>query len=494
MSELEGLAAQLRRVNSLGTVGELLGWDEQVMLPPGAAEQRSEQTAALAEAVHKAASDPELGARIARLEGSDALDADGKAVVHHARRDFDRATRLPADFVREKAAHASAGYHAWAKARAANDFPSYVPVLEKHVDLCRREAGYLGMADRPYDAMLDIYDPGLTEARVQQLFGELRTGLVPLARELTAAAAKRPEPKLGDWPAADQTAFIREVTAKLGFDYQRGRLDVSLHPFCSGSGDDVRLTTRYRAGEPLGALFGSIHEAGHGMYEQGLDPRQRGNALGSNGGMAVHESQSRMWENQVARSRGFWKHFEPKLRTAAPTLVEGVTSEELYRAVNAVEPTPIRVESDEVTYNLHILLRFDLERRLFNGSLAVKDLPGAWAQLAKELLGREPKDDKEGVLQDVHWSGGAFGYFPSYTLGNMIAAQLWFTALRQRPKLEEEFAQGDFSWLLGWLRREVHAAGRRYDAATLTRRISGEELSAKPLLRYLRERYGALYL
>jgi carboxypeptidase Taq len=285
---------------------------------------------------------------------------------------------------------------------------------------------------------------------------------------------------------------LREVTTGIGFDYGRGRLDVSLHPFCSGTGSDVRMTTRFKEEEPLDALFSSIHETGHGLYEQGLPVEHLGTALGIHAGMAVHESQSRLWENQVARSRGFWRHFEPRFRELFPVQTATVSAEELYRTINAVAPTLIRVDADEVTYNLHIILRFELEQKLFSDELAVRDLPAAWRAAAGELLGLVPANDREGVLQDVHWSDGSFGYFPSYCLGNMLAAQLWYRALALRPTLEDDFARGDFTWLLGWLRANVHAQGRRYDALQLARRVTGEELSPKHLVRYLRERYDGL--
>jgi carboxypeptidase Taq len=291
-----------------------------------------------------------------------------------------------------------------------------------------------------------------------------------------------------------QQVFLREVTQRLGFDYARGRIDVSLHPFCSGTGSDVRMTTRYQSDQPLDALFSSIHETGHGLYEQGLPAEQLGTALGIHAGMAAHESQSRLWENQVARSRGFWRFFEPRWRELFPAPSAALDSEELYLAINAVEPTLIRVDADEVTYNLHIILRFELEKKLFRGELAVRDLPAAWREASRELIGLVPANDREGVLQDVHWSDGAFGYFPSYCLGNMIAAQLWERVRALRPQLEEEFARGEFGGLLGWLRENIHAQGRRYSALELVRRVTGAELSPQPLLRYLRERYGALYL
>jgi carboxypeptidase Taq len=488
------LTTVLKRVHALGTVGELLGWDEQVNLPPGGAEQRAGQQAALAEALHAAASDPRIGAWLATLEaGAAGLSSDQRAVVKEARRDYDRATKLPAEFVRDKAAQDSRGYHAWARARAADDFAGYAPVLAKNLEFAKREAGYLGWAGREYDYMVDKHDPGMTAAVIGRLFGELKRELVPLVRAIAASPVKPRTDALRGFPTEGQRVFLREVTERLGFDYARGRIDVSLHPFCSGTGSDVRMTTRFKEHEPLDSLFSAIHETGHGMYEQGLPAEHLGTALGVNAGMAVHESQSRMWENQVARSRGFWRHFEPRLRAVFPTQTAAVSADELYLAINAVEPTLIRVDADEVTYNLHIILRFELEKKLFAGELAVGDLPGAWRAAAHDLLGLTPADDRTGVLQDVHWSGGAFGYFPSYCLGNMMAAQLWYRALALRPALEEDFARGDFSWLLAWLRENIHTQGRRQDAIALTRRVTGEELSPRHLVRYLRERYGSLY-
>lgn len=493
------LTALVKRAHTLSTVTDVLGWDEQVNLPPGAAEQRAAQHAVLAEAVHATASEPRIGELLAALEKQRAsLTSDQAAVVANARRDYDRATKLPAEFVREKAAQGSRGYHAWARAKTADDFASYTPVLEKNLDLAQSEAAYLGKADAPYDYALDKHDPGLTAAAVERLFDELKRDLVPLVREITsspaAVRARAAAAKLRGFPVEGQRVFLREVTEKLGFDYARGRIDVSLHPFCSGTGSDVRMTTRYHEDQPLDALFSSIHETGHGLYEQGLPVEHLGTALGINAGMAVHESQSRLWENQVARSRGFWRHFEPRWRALFPTQTAGVSSDELYLAVNAVEPTLIRVDADEVTYNLHIVLRFEIEKKLFAGELAVRDLPGAWRAASRELIGLEPKDNRTGVLQDVHWSDGAFGYFPSYCLGNMIAAQLWARVRTLRPGVEEEFSRGEFGWLLGWLRENVHTQARRFGTLELVRRVTGEELSPRHLVAYLKERYGALYL
>ena len=496
----ERLVAKLKRAHVLGTVAGLLGWDEQVNLPPDSADQRAEQMALLAELHHAAATDPEIGALLTELEKCHLLGdtisegADRKVVIREARRDFDRVTKLPAEFVAEKARLSSAAYHAWAEAKGKADFAAYAPYLEKHLMLAKREAAYLGWSDRPYDYAIDKHDPGMTAAKTTALFTELKAGLVPLVRAIAASPVKARTDIFKSFPVEAQRDFLREVTERLGFNYRRGRIDVSLHPFCEGSGADIRMTTRFDADNPLDSLFSSIHETGHGLYEQGLPLALQGTPRGQNAGMGVHESQSRLWENQVSRSRAFWAFFEPRFREKFPAQLSAVSSEELYLAVNEVAPTLIRVDSDEVHYNLHILLRFELEQRLFGGELAVADLPAAWNALSQELLGLAPPSDKQGVLQDVHWSGGAFGYFPSYCLGNMIAAQLWFTVLKTLPGLETDFEKGDFSRLLGWLRTHIHEQGRRYDTLALVRNVTGEELTPKYLLRYLQERYAPLYL
>jgi len=499
------LLTHLSRIHKLETVAQLLGWDEQVNLPKGSADLRAEQHAVLAETIHAAASDPKLGELIARLSSAGegvTLSGEERLVVREAQRDYARATKLPVAFVRAKAAQSSVGFHAWAKARAEDDFASYVPVLERNLEFAREEAAYLGWegggGSRAYDYMIDKHDPGLSAAVIESLFGELREGLVPLVREISEAKgaaekAKAVRAQLRGFAVKAQREFLGEVTQRLGFDYGRGRIDVSLHPFCAGTGADIRMTTRFNEDEPLDSLFSAIHETGHGLYEQGLPLAHHATALGKAAGMGVHESQSRLWENQVGRGRAFWAFFEPRFREKFAEALRGISSEELYLAVNAVEPTLIRVDADEVTYNLHIILRFEIERQLFSGALKVRDLPEAWRALSRDLIGLEPESDRVGVLQDVHWSDGAFGYFPSYCLGNMIAAQLWEAVRAEETGLEADFARGDFGRLLGWLRKNVHAAGKRYDALELTQRVTGKPLSPAPLLRYLKDRYLPLY-
>ena len=486
----ENLVADLKRANVLASVESLLGWDEQVMLPPDSADRRAEQRALLAELHHREATAPRIGESLAALDalGEDATEEE-RVLRRCARKDYERLTKLPPEFVSEKARLDSEGYHAWAEARATRDFAKFAPILRKQLEFAHREAELLGAGDA-YDYALDKHDPGMTAARIEVLFAELKRDLVPLARRIVDSRRPTKRDALRGFPVEMQREFLHAVTLALGFDYRRGRIDVSLHPFCSGDGHDIRMTTRYDVDNPLDSLLSAIHETGHGLYEQGLPRDWIGTPLGEAVGMGIHESQSRLWENQVARSAAFWRHWEPKFRAAFAPRLDGVTSDELHRAINEVAPTLIRVDADEVTYNLHIVLRFEIERRLFRGELAVADLPATWNALSQELLGLTPAHNGEGCLQDVHWSGGAFGYFPSYCLGNMISAQLWYTALAALPGLEDDFAAGRYDRLLGWLRTQIHVRGRRLETEELVREVTGEGITPRHLVRYLGERYG----
>lgn len=493
--DLLSLTSKLQHANVLGAILDLLQWDEQVNLPVASGLRRSEQIALISELLHRASTETSIGARLSALEArQDRLSEDGQVIVRWARRDFDRATRLPSAFVAEKSRLDSEAYHVWREARERADFAHFAPSLQRQVEMTRRAAEYAGWGDRPYDYCIDVHDPGMTALEINGLFEELRGGLVPLVREIAASPVRPRTDWLRGFPVAAQDAFLREVVKTLGFDFTRGRLDVAVHPFCSGDAADTRMTTRFKADEPLDSLYSSIHETGHGLYEQGLPLRHLGTPLGKAVGMAIHESQSRLWENQVGRSRAFWQYFEPHYRRTFPQQTEGISFDEIHAAVNAVRPTAIRVDADEVTYSLHILVRFDLERRLFAGDLAVSDLPAEWNRRYKDWVGVEPASDAEGVLQDVHWAGGMFGYFPSYCLGNMIAAQLWVAVQRAIPDLAQDFTRGNFGRLLGWLRENIHRVGRRYDTRQLVQKVTGEEISPAHLLKYLRDRYRPLYL
>jgi carboxypeptidase Taq len=493
------LIEELKRLHALGSAAGLLGWDEQVNLPPASADNRARQLAEMADLVHRESIRPEVGELLEKAEqaaaGEATEDLRRQTTVREARKDYDRDARLPGEFIKRKAAAESRSYHAWVRARADKDFSSFMPHLVEQLELAQEAAAYLGFTspEEAYDYQIDLHDPGMTAGKIEVMFSDLRADLVPLVQEIIDSPVRARTELLKGFPIDRQETFLREVVAGLGFDFERGRIDRAVHPFCSGDAFDTRLTTRFFEDTPLDSLFSSIHETGHGLYEQGLPADWIGTGAGTAVGMAVHESQSRLWENQVGRSRGFWQYWEPRYRELFLNQLAKVSPDELYLAVNAVSLNPIRVDSDEVTYNLHIILRFELEKRLFRGELAVKDLPEAWVSLSEELMGYTPKDDAEGVLQDVHWSGGMFGYFPSYCLGNMLAAQLWYTANEVLPELEEQFAEGNFETLLLWLRKEIHAHGRCYDTLELTRRVTGRDLSPRALLRYLRERYLPLY-
>ena len=486
------LNEKLKKVQVIGSVAELLDWDEQVFLPRESKDQRQDQSAMLSKILHEASADPEIGQLLASLE-AEYLNEDQSVVVKESRKQYDRETKLPSEWVDKYTRLCSEAFHAWASARKNDDFASYAPYLQKHLDFAKERADYLDWGDRPYDLMIDLHDPGMDAATIDTLFSELRENLSPLVREIIDSPIKARKEIFSGFPVDAQKDFLEEVTRSLGFNYDRGRIDISLHPFCGGNGADTRMTTRFDEDNPLDSLFSSIHETGHGLYEQGLPIGLMHNALGQNAGMGVHESQSRLWENQVSRSRAFWKFYEPKFRERFSSQLSAVSSEDLYLAINEVRQTPIRVDADEVTYNLHIIIRFEIEKKLFAGELSINDLPELWNSQYKELLGIEPTSNANGVLQDVHWSGGAFGYFPSYCLGNMLAAQLWYAALEQLPSLESDFEQGRFAGLLDWLRSSIHQHGSRYKLLELAQRVTGSPLRSQSLIRYLRERYLPIY-
>jgi carboxypeptidase Taq len=495
------LLAHLRETATLYSVSATLGWDQEVMMPPAAAALRGEQLSLLAALVHERRTSPRTGELLEECEADEALAANPAAAANlrELRRDYDRSTRLPTPLVREWAETTSRSMHAWRDARERSDFAAFAPWLEKILRLNRERAACFGIPEggETYDALLEEFEPGMRTRTLQRIFADLRAGLAPLIRA-ASESGHRPDTSCLRTPLAveQQAEFNRGVLERMGFDFEAGRLDVSAHPFCEGMGPgDTRLTTRYREEEFAGALNASMHEAGHGLYEMGLPKAERfGQPLAEAASFGIHESQSRMWENLVGRSRPFWDWALPAMQAAFPgTALAGLDVERVYRAMNAVEPCLIRIESDEATYNLHIMLRFDLERALLSGDLAVADLPAAWNDRVRADLGLEVPDDAHGCLQDIHWSMGAIGYFPTYTLGNLYAAQFWTAIHRAVPDLEERIRAGEFHPLLGWLRENVHAHGRRFTAPELCERITGRPLSHEPLLRYLEEKVKAVY-
>jgi carboxypeptidase Taq len=488
------LLAELREISLLGSVASVLGWDERTQLPPKGAALRGDQLSVMAALVHQRFTSPKIGDWLSQLEASE-LDADAAVNVRETRRQYDREIKIPKSLVEEEAKTSVTAQQAWAIAREKSDFPAFAPWLEKVLSLNLQRAKCLGYTAHPYDALLEEYEPGETTANLTRVFESLRDPLVELIGKIKDSPHKTPAKILErKYPAAAQQILARHAAEAVGFDFQAGRLDVSVHPFCSGLGPgDTRMTTRYDENYFSDAFFGVLHETGHGLYNQGLPAEHFGTPLGSHVSLGIHESQSRMWENLVGRSRSFWTFFLPRARAAFPEVLGDVSAEDWYRAINDVQPSFIRTESDEATYNLHILLRFELEQAMIAGDLSVADLPGAWNERMRKYLGIIPPDDARGVLQDIHWSGGGIGYFPTYTLGNLYAAQFFETARKDLGDLDAQFARGDFSPLLGWLRTKIHSQGRRFSAAQLAVEVTGKELSAEPLLRHLRKKSREIY-
>lgn len=484
-----------RQAAVLGSIESLLGWDERTMLPVQGGTHRSDQAAALASLAHKQRTDPAQGDRIATLVGS-SLAKNGppavRATIRILQKDFAKHARLPVKLVETLAKTAVEAQQAWAAARAESSWQILEPWLVKMFAL-KAEQGACQRPDLdPYDALMDDYEPGARWQVIAPLFQRLRDQIVPLVQECVASSQRPNDAILKRlFPIADQQRFVREIASRIGFDFQRGRLDTTDHPFCSTIGpDDCRITTRWDEKFLPTALFGVLHEAGHGLYEQGLARQWFGLPQGEAASLGIHESQSRLWENMVGRSPAFWEWCFPLAQQMFPLALADANAAAMQRALLAVRPSLIRVEADEVTYNLHIMLRFSLERELVLGELRVADLPAAWNERFADDFGIRPSSDAEGVLQDIHWSGGLVGYFPTYTLGNMFAAQLMAEAQRQLPDLDGQIANGRFGDLLAWLQRSVHAHGRLLESEPLIEQACQARVSERWLMESLRNRYG----
>jgi carboxypeptidase Taq len=491
----------IRRVKEealLASCADVLGWDEETYLPRAGVAHRAEQHALLAGLLHDRATDPRLEELLTAVEGSDLVadpDSDAAVNVRELRRLYDRATRLPRTLVEEYARVASIAQRQWVIAYENSDWPRFQPWVEKVLALKRAEAAALRPGCNLYDTMLDEYEPGMTGQQVAALFDALRGELVELVGALQSSSRRADLSLLHrTYPIDRQRQLGETVAAAVGFDFRRGRLDTSPHPFFTGLGpDDFRITTRFRVDDFREGLFGILHEVGHALYEQGLDPAAYGLPMGEAVSVGVHESQARLWENTVGRSLPFWQHFYPPARRLFPEALHDVSRDDFYFAINHVAPTLNRVSADEVTYNLHILIRFELEHALVTGDLHVADVPAAWNEKYQRYLGITPAHDAEGCLQDGHWGGGLIGYFPTYTLGNLFAAQLFARATADLPGLEADFARGRFERLLRWLQERVYRHGQRYPVARLIEQATGSPPDHRPLLAALRRKYGELY-
>jgi carboxypeptidase Taq len=488
------LRDRLATIGDLRSAASVLAWDRQTYMPEGGVRGRAEQLATLSRVAHEMLVSPETGELLESAGGRE-LDSDDAALLRLARREHDRAVRLPARLVAETSRVTALAEQAWISARESSDWSLFAPHLERVLALKREEASYLDSA-HPYDAMLDRYDPGASAMRLGIMFDELKAGIVPLVREVSARLDEdRAAPLRGSFDERSQEEFGREIISRFGYDWSRGRQDRAIHPFCINFGDpdDVRITTRFDPKRLSVGLFATCHEAGHALYEQGIYPAYSRTPLSGGVSMGVHESQSRLWENLVARSRPFWAYFGPELRTAFPGAFDGVDLETIYRTVNAVRPSEIRTEADELTYDLHVLLRFELELALFEDDLAVADLPEAWNSKMDEYLSIVPENHARGVLQDTHWAIGYFGYFPAYTVGNVLSVQLFEAAIEELPEIMPQMERGEFDALLGWLRENVHRHGKKYEPDDLIRRATGRPPETAPYLRYLSTKFGELY-
>lgn len=497
-TQLQELKTRLLEVNDLTSAAALLEWDQSTYMPAGGAEARGRQMGTLGRLAHEKFTDPAVGKLLDALRSyEDGLpyDDDDASLIRVTRREYERAVNIPATFVAEFANHRATTYQAWTEARPANDFARMRPKLEKTLDFSRKMAEFFPGYDHIADPLIDGADFGMKASDIRRVFGELREQLVPLVKAITSQQPADDSCLRQHYPESKQLDFGIDVIRRYGYDFTRGRQDKTHHPFMTKfSLGDARITTRVNEYDLGDALFSTLHEAGHAMYEQGINMRYEGTPLAIGTSAGVHESQSRLWENLVGRSRGFWEHFYPHLQTVFPTQLKGVSLDTFYRAINSVQRSLIRTDSDEVTYNLHVMLRFDLELELLEGTLEVRDLAEAWHERYENDLGITAPDDRDGVLQDVHWYGFQIGgVFQGYTLGNILSGLYYEAALKAHPEIPAEIGEGRFETLHNWLREHIYQHGSKFTTAELTERVTGGPLRIEPYIRYLRTKYGELY-
>ena len=498
MSEkLEQLKEILGEVSDIGRAVAVLDWDQQVSIPPKGHEARGRQLATLSKIAHEKSTTDEVGKLLDELkkefDGADPA-SDEAAMIRVASRKYDKATRVPPAFIAEQAIVSSNAFKAWGEAREKSDFSIFQPHLEKVVELVKRYVSFFPPADHPYDTLLDDYEPGMKTTEVKAIFDGLRPKQVELIKAIASQEQVKDDFLFVEYDDEKMIGFGVDVVTKYGYDWSRGRQDKALHPFeTTFSVDDVRITTRFEEDNPTATLFSTMHEAGHGIYEQGVAHAYERTPLESGTSLAVHESQSRMWENLVGRSRPFWEHFFPTFQKTFPSQLGDLNVESFYKAINKVEPSLIRVNADEATYNLHVMLRLELEIAMVDGSVEIKDLPEIWNTKMEDYLGITPPNDAKGVLQDVHWSTGQIGYFSTYALGNLISAQLWEKINEDISGLDDQIRKGDFSELLAWLRKNIHQHGQKFEPQTLVEKVTGSKINPDAYVRYLTKKYGEIY-
>jgi carboxypeptidase Taq len=498
-AELDELFTREQEISDLGNLSGILGWDQQVKMPHQANQVRGPQLATLQALIHERQTDKRLGALLdtlaQRVQGDNYSDAD-RGLVRLARRSYDQSTKIPAPLVREIAEASSEAWGAWEQAKPANNYALFAPHLRRVVKLMRQVADHLGYQGSPYNALLDQYEPDMTVDRLNPILDRVRDATVDLLRRIQESGRKIDTTCLhGSFDTAKQLDLCKQVLQQIGYSFDAGRMDESSHPFTGGGGSpfDVRVTVRVDPTYFPAALMAAIHEGGHGVYEQGSSPALARTILAGGASMGLHESESRLWENYIGRSLPFWKHHIGLLREHFPEALQGVDVETVVRALNEVKPSFIRVEADEVTYNLHIIIRYELEQGLINGEIDVDDLPSLWNQKYQDYLGVTPPTDTLGVLQDIHWSGGSFGYFPTYTLGNLYGAQIYQTLRRTFPDYDQRVEAEGTGFLLDWLREHMYAYGQVYSPGEVARKVTGEDLNPEYFVQYANAKFGALY-
>lgn len=496
--KLQELRGRLREISDLRSATSVLYWDQTTYMPPGGAPARAQQVATLSRLAQEKFIDPALGKLLDDLAGYEAelpYDSDEASLIRITRREYERATKVPPQFVADFYGHVAESYEVWAKARPENDFAATFPYLQKTLDFSRQYADFYPGYEHIADPLIDDADYGMKAETVRQLFAQLRQQLVPLVQTITDQPVADDSCLREFYPEEKQLAFGRQVIEDFGYDFNRGRQDKTPHPYMIGfSVNDVRITTRVKENKLDEALFGTLHESGHAMYQLGINPDYEGTPLARGVSSGVHESQSRLWENQVGRSRAFWDHYFPKLQETFPDQLDQVSLDDFYRAINKVQRSLIRTESDEVTYNLHVMIRFDLELAMLEGQLAIEDLPDAWHARYESDLGCRAPDDRDGVLQDMHWFDGFIGgAFQGYTLGNIMSAMFFDQAISECPQIPEEIGRGEFGTLHGWLKENIYRHGRKFTAEELVQRVTGGPITIEPYMRYLRSKFGELY-
>ncbi|MCW5876066.1 MAG: carboxypeptidase M32 [Anaerolineales bacterium] len=497
-NKLAELKTRLQEVYNLNSAAALLGWDQATYMPPGSAASRGRQLATLATLSQQKFTDPAVGKLLDELQPygeSLPYDSDDAALIRKTRKDYAKAVKVPPAWVAKYSAHSTVSYQAWAQARPANDFKSVADLLKTTLDLSREYADFFPGYEHIADPLIDGPDPGMKASDIRRVFGELREQLVPIVKTITEQDPADDSPLRAGYPEDEQLAFGMTIAKDYGFDFNRGRQDKSPHPFMTSFAiDDVRITTRVQEGDLSDALFSTLHEVGHALYELGIDPALEGTPLAGGTSSGIHESQSRTWENIVGRSRGFWEHYYPSLQKQFPGQLAAVSLDDFYRAINKVSRSLIRTDADEVTYNLHVMLRFELELEMLEGKLEIKDLPEAWHARYEADLGIRAPSDVDGVLQDVHWYAGLIGgAFQGYTLGNIISALFYEAALKAHPDIPQQTSQGKFVALHGWLKENLYRHGSKFTPNELIERITGGPLRIEPYIGYLKTKYGELY-